>query len=67
MDTKEHKETSAAELQLYRIPEVAKKLGISVSAVRREIQSGRLKAYKIGRSIAVPLSGLRSFLRDLEA
>ena len=66
MKKKETHAINEDEIQLYRIPEVASRLGISVSAVRREIDGGRLQAYRIGRSVTVSLSAIKAFLQRLE-
>ena len=51
--------------RLYRIPEVATRLGLSRSAVYALVASGAIASVKIGRSRRVPASLLDRFVDEL--
>jgi excisionase family DNA binding protein len=53
--------------QLLRINEVCERTALSRSSVYREIESGRLRAVKRGKSIRVTESALADFIQSLEA
>ena len=40
----------------------AKILGVCVRTVRREIERGRLAAFRVGRSLRIPMSELRRYM-----
>jgi len=48
----------------WRIEEIAKKTGLSVQFLRKEIRNGNLKAQKKGRCILVLESELRNYLES---
>jgi len=50
------------EIEIYTIPEVAKRLRINQTTVSRLIHRGELKAYKIGRIYRIPKDEVDRFL-----
>jgi excisionase family DNA binding protein len=46
----------------FTVAEVAEQLAVSPMTIRRLIQVGDLRAYRIGSSIRIPVSALREFL-----
>jgi len=52
---------------LHKLVEVGSRTGLSRSALYREINAGRLKVVKIGRSVRVTESELSRFIESLEA
>lgn len=53
--------------QLLRINEVCERTALSRSSIYRDIESGRLRAVKRGKSIRVSESALAEFIESLEA
>ena len=55
---------------MYTVAEVAKRLRVSVGAIYGAVQSGRLKAYRIGArgrgAIRIPEESLRNYLESCE-
>jgi len=49
---------------LHSIPAVAKRLGVSEKSVRRYIERGELRAYRIGGQIRIGEEDLQNFLRS---
>lgn len=49
-------------IQLLRLREVARRLDVSISTLRREIRSRRLKAVKIGRVIRISEAALAAYI-----
>lgn len=45
------------------VEQVARRLQVETSAVRRLIENGQLRALKIGRALRVPLGSLDDYLR----
>ena len=52
---------------LHKLIEVGSRTGLSRSALYREINAGRLKVVKIGRSVRITESELSRFIESLEA
>ena len=52
------------EIDIYTIPEVAKKLRVNQTTVSRLIHRGDLKAYKIGRIYRIPKEEVDRFLNN---
>ena len=52
---------------LHKLVEVGARTGLSRSALYREINAGRLKVVKIGRSVRITESELSRFIESLEA
>jgi excisionase family DNA binding protein len=52
---------------LHKLVEVGSRTGLSRSALYREINAGRLKVVKIGRSVRITESELSRFIASLEA
>jgi excisionase family DNA binding protein len=52
---------------LHKLVEVGSRTGLSRSALYREINAGRLKVVKIGRSVRITESELSRFIESLEA
>lgn len=52
---------------LHKLVEVGSRTGLSRSALYREINAGRLKVVKIGRSVRITESELGRFIESLEA
>ena len=48
--------------RLLDVATVAKRLGVSVRTVRREIKNGRLRAYRVGRLLRVGEDDLLAYL-----
>jgi excisionase family DNA binding protein len=46
----------------YRIDEAARALGLSVTEVRRRVNSGELGSRRVGRAILIPRSSIERFL-----
>ena len=67
MNNNQNPAATQEEIQLYRVPEVAKRLGISVSSVRRLIDDRLLPARRIGKSVTVSHSAIKTFLAGLES
>lgn len=52
--------------RLLKLAEIGSQTGLSRSAVYREINAGRLKVVKIGRSVRVTETELSRFIKSLE-
>ena len=52
---------------LHKLVEVGSRTGLSRSALYREINAGRLKVVKIGRSVRITESELSRFIESLVA
>jgi excisionase family DNA binding protein len=52
--------------RLLKLTEIGSQTGLSRSAVYREINAGRLKVVKIGRSVRVTETELSRFVKSLE-
>lgn len=52
--------------RLLKLGEIGSQTGLSRSAVYREINAGRLKVVKIGRSVRVTETELSRFIKSLE-
>ena len=52
--------------QLLSLPMVAERTSLSRSTLYREIDSGRLKVVKIGKSVRVTEQALREYIDSLE-
>jgi excisionase family DNA binding protein len=61
------KVSETATPQLLRINEVCERTALSRSSIYRDIESGRLRAVKRGKSIRVSESALAEFIESLEA
>lgn len=48
--------------QHYTVPEVAAKLKVDVRTIRSWIESGKIKAVRIGRQYRIPESAINSLL-----
>lgn len=48
---------------LYSIKQVAKKLNVSTSTVRRQIKEGLLKSVRVGNSIRIPQEEVDKYLK----
>ena len=53
--------------RLLKLAEIGSQTGLSRSAVYREINAGRLKVVKIGRSVRLTETELSRFVESLEA
>lgn len=47
--------------------EAAEKLGLSIRAVQKMIESGRLKANRVGRDYLIPMESLKNIERKSKA
>lgn len=47
--------------ELFKLPEVAKRLRVSKRTLEREIERGRLAAVKIGRSVRIAPAALAAY------
>lgn len=54
---------SEDKLRAFSVEEVAERLGLHHTTVRKMIKDGRLKAKKIGRKWIIPVAALEEFLR----
>lgn len=54
------------EKALYSVPEVIEMAGIGRTRLYQELNSGRLKAVKIGKRTCITKAGLESWLSKLE-
>ncbi len=52
------------EVRMYTCEEVAQKLSMSESFIRREISKGALKAVRLGRLVRVPEAALAEYLSN---
>ncbi len=52
---------------VYRVPEVARRLGTTDAAVRRMIERGILPSRRLGRRVVVVPEELEAYLRSLPA
>jgi excisionase family DNA binding protein len=52
----------AEPIQLLRLREVARRLDVSISTLRREIRSRRLKAVRIGRVVRISEAELAGYI-----
>ena len=52
--------------RLLRAKEVATVCGLSVSTIHRWIETGTLKAFRIGRSIRITEESLQSLLKEID-
>jgi excisionase family DNA binding protein len=50
--------------QAWSAPEIAARLGISISFVRKEILSGRLRCTRLGRRVLILDEHLREYLHN---
>lgn len=48
------------------LPQAAKMLGVCTATMRREIDRGKLRAFKIGRVYRVRVAELHAYLKRLE-
>ncbi len=51
---------------LLKVSEVGARLGMSRSSIYREIQSGRLRAFKIGKSVRISSEEVSRYLENLQ-
>lgn len=54
------------ETTLLKVSEVGARLGMSRSSIYREIQSGRLRAFKIGKSVRISSEEVSRYLENLQ-
>jgi excisionase family DNA binding protein len=54
--------TTGVPERIYTIPTIAHALGVCTKTVRREIQSGALKAFRVGRQIRITSSAYADYL-----
>jgi excisionase family DNA binding protein len=47
--------------------ETCERLGISLSTLNKEIQSGRLRAFKLGKKVLIPVEAEAEWLSSLPA
>ena len=47
--------------RLYRVPEVARHLGVHVQTIRRWVREGSMQAVRAGRQLRIPASQLDGF------
>lgn len=52
-----------ADWQCLSITEASRWLGVCVRTVRREIERGRLKAIRVGRSLRISVGELRAYVQ----
>ena len=52
--------------EVYKVAEVARRLGVTPRSVYRLIRSGKLRALHIGTAWRVPAESLRNFIRDVD-
>lgn len=57
----------AMSVQLYRVSEAMRILGLSRSAIYRQFQSGRLRSVHQGRTRLVPASAIAEYVALLES
>ncbi|GAA3801749.1 hypothetical protein GCM10022226_21970 [Sphaerisporangium flaviroseum] len=55
------------EIQLYRIPDAMKVLGLGRSVIYELIRSNRLRAVRQGRARLIPAAAIREYVALLEA
>lgn len=55
------------EISLLRVSEVGARLGMSRSSLYREIHSGRLRAFKIGKSVRISSEEVTRYIENLKA
>jgi excisionase family DNA binding protein len=67
--TPEWKDASvgAMSVQLYRVSEAMRILGLSRSAIYRQFQSGRLRSVHQGRTRLVPVTAIADYVALLES
>jgi excisionase family DNA binding protein len=57
----------STDVDLYAIPEVARRLNTTVPAVRELIRSGRLRYLQIGHKMLISPTAIEDFIRTNEA
>jgi len=58
--------TPSVSKDLYRIPEVMRRLSLSRSVIYEQIRSGRLRTVKQGRARLVPAAAIAEYIAVLE-
>jgi excisionase family DNA binding protein len=59
-------ETSVAELQLYKVPEVMRMLKMSRTVIFDQLRNGRLRSVRQGRARLIPASAIAEYIALLE-
>jgi excisionase family DNA binding protein len=49
-----------------KVPVAAKALGIAVSSCWSEVKAGRLRSFRYGRSVLIPVAALEEWIADRE-
>lgn len=52
--------------QYYTVQEIAKRLRVTRQAIYNWIDEGRLQAVKVGRSLRIPESAVKAFIKPAE-
>ena len=62
-----HSAAQSDDRDLYRIPEVAQRLGLREATIRKLVRAGRLPAVKLGSCVCVRAADYQTFLDALPA
>lgn len=55
-------QTAPDDVLLLKVPEAARRLSLSQATVYRLIESGEIPVMRIGRSVRIPVDGLRKWV-----
>ena len=58
-----NKESAEVEMQLYKVPEAAKQLGVSTRTAWRMVRERELEVVRIRRSVRIPDAAIRDLIR----